>query len=223
MKKIDLYDAVRHLFAFRPDEAYTLDEVYANLKSWQGRACVLRKGELCVRAGTKAKEALVVLSGILHVKLRSDIGEDILMKALMPGEYYGLPLVFVPQQTHLYDLVAAEESEVLFFNPEGVRQWRSDPRSRPLFDYLARHLTDELVEAQMKNFILSAHDIEERLRRYLAFRVQKEQSHTICLPGTLADLADYLALNRSALSRAISRMKSAGMLDYSRNVFTIRG
>jgi len=223
MKKIDLYDAARKLFAFRPDEAYSLDEMYDNLKSWHGRVCVFSKGEVCVRAGTAENEALVVLSGMLHMKLRSEIGEDILMKTWMPGEYYGLSLVFAPQQTNLYDLIAAVETEVIYFDPEGMRQWQSNPRSRPLFDFIARHLTDELAEAQMKNFVLSAHDIEERLRRYLAYRVQKEQSHTIRLPGTLIDLANYLALNRSALSRAISRMKSAGMLDYSRNVFTIRG
>lgn len=223
MKTIDLSDAVRRLFAFRPDEAYTQDEVLDNFTRWHGKACVVSKGETCVRAGTTAKEALVVLSGMLHMKLRSEIGEDILMKSLMPGEYYGLPLVFVPQQTNLYDLTAAVESEIIFFDPEGVRHWRSNPRSCPLFDFLIRHMNDRLVEAQAKNFILSGHDIEDRLRRYLAYRMQKEQSHTIRLPGTLVDLANYLALNRSALSRAISRMKSEGKLDYSRNVFTIHG
>jgi len=223
MKTFDLYAAVKKLFAFRPDEAYTQDEIYDNLKRWHGRACVVSKGEMCVRAGATAKEALVVLSGMLHMKLRSEIGEDILMKAWMPGEYYGLPLVFVPQQTNLYDLTAAVESEIIFFDPEGVRQWQSNPRSRPLFDFLVRHINDMLVEAQAKNFILSGHDIEERLRRYLAYRVQKEQTHTIRLPGSLSDLANYLALNRSALSRTVSRMKDEGKIDYSRGVFIVQG
>ena len=34
-------------------------------------------------------------------------------------------------------------------------------------------------------------------------------------------LADYLSLDRSALSKELSRMKSDGLIDYHKNIFTL--
>jgi len=222
MKKMDLFASIRRLFEFRPDEAYTLDEVYQQFHMWKAEARRYRRGEVCVRAGTPAKEVAVVVSGILHVKLYSAIGEDILMNAVRPGEYSGLSLVFAPRLVHPYDIVAAADTEVIVFRAAEVRRKRADPKAQPLFDYLGKMLDDALCEAQAKNVILSGYDIAERLRRYLSFRMQKEKTNVIKIAGTAGDLANYLGVNRCALSRAIGRLKAQGKIDYCRNVFTVR-
>jgi len=219
--KIDLKEAVERLFIFRPDEAYTCDEVYQNFLRWNAVAYRFKRGEVCIKAGTPAGEVVMVLSGVLHVRIPSEIGDDILMRVVCQSEYIGVPQIFVPEETTLYDIVSVEESEVVVINADHIRQWRLDPKSRPLYDLLARHLCQEIRAAQTKAMILSGADIAERLRRFLAVRMQQEKSRKIVIPGTLGDLTRYLSVNRSALSRVMNKLAAEGVLSYSGHTITV--
>jgi len=51
MKKISLKSAVKKLFEFRPDEAYSLDDIYKQFRQWRAKAyrCKLDEGILNYR------------------------------------------------------------------------------------------------------------------------------------------------------------------------------
>lgn len=221
MRKVKLETALRKAFVRRPDEAYTFDEVLHQFETWKSEARRYKRGEVCARAGSPAGTVAVVVSGVLHVRVKSKIGEDVLMYAVRPGEYSGLSQVFVPEKKHPYDIVAGAETEVIVFQAEDVRKWRTDPKSLPLFDYLANRLVETLYEAQAKGMIVGAFKIEERLRRYLTFRMQREHSRTIAVAGLEDDLARYLCVNKCSMSRVISKLRREGKIGYHRNVFTI--
>jgi len=221
MKKVKLETALRKAFEKRPDEAYTFDEVCQQFRRWRAEAFSCKRGEICVSAGEAATHFMTVVSGVLHVKVPSQIGEDILLRAVRPGEYVGLAHVFSPQETYAHDVVAAAETVFISFEVKEVRKWRTDPKSLPLYDYLGRLLSDVCREAQTKAMILSGTDIAERLRRYLSVRMQKERSCTIVFPGTAGDLASYLGVNRCAFSRVIGKLRTEGVIDVRRNAITV--
>ena len=53
-------------------------------------------------------------------------------------------------------------------------------------------------------------------------KYRKDGENTVKLPFDREAMANYLAVERSALSRELSRMKAKGIIDYNKNEFIIK-
>lgn len=68
----------------------------------------------------------------------------------------------------------------------------------------------------------SSKKIRGRLLSYLSYQSELQGSHYIDIPLNRQQLADYLSLDRSALSKELGKMKQEGLLDYHRNSFILK-
>ena len=57
---------------------------------------------------------------------------------------------------------------------------------------------------------------------YLSFEAERQKKTSFLIPYNRQQLADYLAVDRSALSAELSRMQKDGMIQYDKNRFTIK-
>lgn len=57
--------------------------------------------------------------------------------------------------------------------------------------------------------------------RYLEFREKRDGSSSFCIEGSRQDFADYLSVDKSALSRELNKMKKDGLIDFKGDNFTI--
>ena len=69
--------------------------------------------------------------------------------------------------------------------------------------------------------ILSKKTLKEKILTYLSQLAQKEGTLYFVSPLSRLDMAKYLCVDRSALTRELSRMKEAGLLDYDKNTFRL--
>ena len=221
MVRIGLDETAHKIFAARPDKSYAVGDIRRQLELFKAQGRRYRRGEIFSMSSAKEKLVAFVMSGVLHVKMASASGEDILLGAARPGEFVGLSHVYEPDVTCAYDVVAISDAELVVFGAERARRWRSDPRARPLYDLMGRCISALARENRDKAMILSGSTIAERVRRYLAVRMRRERSRTITVPGTLTDLATYLGVNRCALSRVIGQLTADGEIRCNRNVITI--
>ena len=79
-----------------------------------------------------------------------------------------------------------------------------------------------------KNKMLSQHifhisnkTIRNKVLSYLSFMKLETQNSTFKIPFDRQQMADYLNVERSALSKELSKMKSEGLIDYHKNTFTV--
>ena len=70
--------------------------------------------------------------------------------------------------------------------------------------------------------VLSARTIRDKLTAYLNAQALKESSRCVTLPFNRQELADYLSVNRSAMSREISAMQRDGLIRVSGRQFWIQ-
>ena len=63
--------------------------------------------------------------------------------------------------------------------------------------------------------------IRERLLAYLSYQELLTGSPEITIAFNRQQLADYLAVDRSALSAELSRMKKDGLIEFEKNLFTL--
>ena len=65
--------------------------------------------------------------------------------------------------------------------------------------------------------------VREKILTYLKKKSAEHQSKQFSIPINRNSMAEYLNVERSALSRELSKMKKDGMIDYNRNNFIILG
>lgn len=70
--------------------------------------------------------------------------------------------------------------------------------------------------------VLSGRTIRERLLAYLEDLCLKAEKNTVTVPFDRQALADYLCVDRSALSRAIGQLREEGVLEVDRGKFTLK-
>jgi len=63
--------------------------------------------------------------------------------------------------------------------------------------------------------------IRGRLLSYLSFQAMRNQSRSFTIPFDRQQLADYLSVDRSALSGELGKMRRDGLLDFHKNEFTL--
>lgn len=82
--------------------------------------------------------------------------------------------------------------------------------------------TKKNLELSRRIFHTSSKTIRGRLMSYFSQQVSLQKSDIITIPFDRQQLADYLGVDRSALSKELGKMKRDGLLDYLKNRFELR-
>ena len=69
---------------------------------------------------------------------------------------------------------------------------------------------------------ISRRTTREKLLSYLSEQSKLQNSTDFCIPFNRQQLADYLAVDRSAMSSELGKMKKEGLLDFYKNHFILR-
>lgn len=72
-------------------------------------------------------------------------------------------------------------------------------------------------------FCVTPKTVRGRLTTYLTGQAALEGRREFSIPFDRQQLADYLNLDRSALSRELGRMQEEGLLEYHKNRFKLTG
>lgn len=72
-------------------------------------------------------------------------------------------------------------------------------------------------------FCTAPKTIRGRLLTYLSAQSMKAGSSTFDIPFNRQQLADYLNLDRSALSKELGKMRDEGLLEFYKNTFKLKG
>lgn len=93
---------------------------------------------------------------------------------------------------------------------------------------MMKFISNLLVLSTHKNLALSGRSfhtspktIRGRVMSYLNAVSIKKHSNQFTIPFDRQQLADYLNLDRTALSKELGKMKRDGLIDYHKNFFSI--
>lgn len=169
------------------------------------------RGDFVLQAGQQPVAGIVAAGGVQVV--REDVwgGQD-LVAPVGPGELFAESYACLPDAPLQVSVVAAAASTVFFLE---VRRLAA-PAESPLQSRLALNLLSILAQ---KNLALSeklAHMAQRTIRRkllsYLSAEAARQGSLCLVLPLGRQQLADYLGVDRSALSRELGNMRREGLV-----------
>lgn len=180
------------------------------------------KGAVIFHTGDVVHELGIVLFGRVQIETIDLWGSRGILSSIGPGETFAETYAFcrVPL---MVDAVSAQESEVLFLDLDVVQdcpicsvQWAGTIQSNLLKVFARKNLT-----LSQRIFCTSAKTIRGRLLTYLSAQAVQHGSSSFEIPFNRQQLADYLNLDRSALSKELGRMRQEGLLEFQKNRFTL--
>lgn len=187
------------------------------------RTCSFEKNQTIYYMGDRVSELGIVLSGSVFVENTDLWGNRSILSKITPGQVFAETYAFC-REPMMVNVTAAEASTVLFFNLRNLDQtadgddaWQSQLRSNMLRISMQKNLT-----LSNRIFCTTPKTIRERVLVYLSAQSAKTGADTFTIPFDRQGLADYLNLDRSALSKELGKMQKEGILEFHKNKFTLR-
>lgn len=199
------------------------DELDSLLDCLHAQSVFLEKNAFLWRIGDKVDVCALVLSGSLRAESVDDTGKPSIMAAHGPGALVGDVLMATPQGRSPVYVVANEDCRLLILPYRHIMNGcskccRSHSRLR---ENLMGEIAQKFWFQRRKAAYLSQRSLRKRIGMYLTDESRSRGSTTFNLGITRENMANLLSVNRSALSRELSRMKSDGLIDCYRDTFRI--
>lgn len=188
----------------------------AEEKKFPKDAAIFNVGEPLRRIG-------MMLVGSAHI-VRDDFwGKREILANLTPGELFGEALACAGVERFPVSVVAMEASEVLLFDYKKITEVCPEACSfhSLLLGNMLRILARKNVSLVRKMEHLTRRSTREKLLSYLSSQARQAGKNSFSIPFNRQELADYLSVDRSAMSAELSKMRDEGILNFTRNEFEL--
>lgn len=199
------------------------DDLETLLDCIGARRCTFEKDEYIFRVGKPALHVGVMLQGGAYITQEDVWGNRTILAHIRPGEIFGEAFSCAKAEQLPVSILTTEASEVMLLDYQrliGVCPTTCVFHSQlitNMLGILARR--NILLTRKMEH--MSQRTTREKLLSFLSSQAVQAQCNEITVPYNRQELADYLCVDRSALSRELALMKKEGILDYSKNHFVL--
>ncbi len=173
-------------------------------------------------AGDRVQEIGVVLRGTVHIENLDLWGTKSILSSISAGQAFAETYAFCGDAL-MVDAVAAEDCEVLFLHTRALSDAKLDAglRNTLLHNLLAVSMRKNLSLSQ-RIFCTTPKTVRGRLLTYFSAQAAKAGGLEFEIPFNRQQMADYLNLDRSALSKELCRMRDEGLLEFEKNRFVLK-
>lgn len=174
--------------------------------------------------GDLVHEIGIVLEGSVLIENNDLWGNKSILSRVEKGQVFAESYAFheVPL---MVDAIADEDSLILFLDV----QWLMEEQNAQATWY-CKMLKNLLLISTKKNrnlsnriFCTTAKTVRGRLAAFFSEQAAKAGNNTFDIPFNRQQMADYLNLDRSALSKELGKMREEGLLTFRKNHFSIKG
>lgn len=199
-------------------------EIEAMLTCLSAEERTYGKDAYIYRAGDVTGRLGVVMEGVVNI-IKDDVwGNRKIIENIGGGQIFGETYACLKGEPLMVDVQASERSRILFMDVNRILTTCSS--SCDFHNRLIRSLMYVLAGKNLmltkKMDIITPKSLRERVMVYLSQESVKQGCRTITVPFNRQQMADYLSVDRSALSAELSRMQRDGVISYEKNRFTIQ-
>ncbi len=190
------------------------------LQTFLGSPCVKKKQysdrETILRTGDVTDKFGIVLSGSVNIESFDIWGNRSILSNIEKGHVFAETYAVLEQPLSV-DAVSVGNTEVLFLCLKHAPHEIRDRLQANLLKVTAR----KNIVLSSRIFCTTPKGVRDRVLTYLSQESVRHDSYEFDIPFDRQGMADYLNLDRSALSKELGRMKKDGLLDYRKNHFIL--
>jgi len=198
-------------------------DISAMLACIGARVIQCAKNEMVFVEGDPADKVGVVLSGAAQIVKEDFYGNRSIVASVAPSQLFGETFACAGIERLPVSVVCTEKSEIMLVDCRRITMTCSNAcefHSRMILNML-RVVAEKNLVFNRKIEITSKRTTREKLMAYLLEQAKLNRSSEFTIPFDRQSLADYLGVERSALSAEISRMRSEGILETNRSWFRL--
>ena len=199
-------------------------EISAMLHCLQATLLTFQKGEYVFREGEHIDKITVLVEGKLLVQHDDFWGNRTIVNVIHTGELFGEAYVAPDSGAILNDVIAEEPSTVIFFD---IRKILTVCPSACRFHSMAIQNLFFAISEKNRKLVqkighLSKRSTRAKLLSYLSEEAKRQNSRHFTIPFTRQQLADFLCVDRSAMSNELCKMREEGILQFEKKRFTLQ-
>lgn len=199
------------------------EELSAILACLNARQQDYRKGDCLVLQGSRLAQIGVLLEGTASIQQESYDGRIFTLSELEPGDSFGEAYVYANTQHLPVSVWATSAAKVVYldFSKMITPCAAGCAFHTRLISNMLGLMAQKLISLNMKIQIMQKATTQEKLMALFEFYASQAQSNCFELPFSRNGLAEYLSVNRSAMSRELSRLQKAGILALNGRTVTL--
>ena len=199
------------------------DEIESMLSCLDAKLFTYKKGEYILRQGEHLNDITVLVDGKLHIQKDDYWGNRSILGQIAVGEMFGEAYVAPESGALLNDVVAVEDSSVIFFDVKRIITTCSS--ACRFHAMVVQNLFFAISEKNRKLVQKLGHmykrSTREKLISYLSEEAKWQKSPYFTIPYNRQQLADFLSVDRSAMSNELCKMRDEGLLEFDKNQFRL--
>lgn len=182
--------------------------------------CRIRlEGDLAGNVGT-------VIDGSVNMYKENIWGNRTLLSYMKAGDVFGEAFSFsdVSPEREGITFVTASPTLILFLPANRILHPCTN--SCPFHHQLSKNMF-AMISAKNRRLmerieVSSQGSVREKILAYLSMEAQRQGKASFRLPLRRTQMAEYLCINRSAMSRELTALKNEGVIDFNKDYFTLR-
>lgn len=200
------------------------EEDIASLLSCLGaRKKEYKKGEYILREGEHISDIFILVEGKIHIQKDDYWGNRSILSVISVGEMFGEGYAAPESGALLNDVVAVEDSSVIFFDVKRILTTCSSACRfhNMIVQNMFFAISDKNRRLVQKLGHMSGRTTRVKLISYLSEEAKRQGSSAFTVPFNRQQLADYLCVDRSAMSNELCKMRDEGMIKFEKSRFEL--
>lgn len=198
-------------------------EVLSMMQCLEARVQKTAKNQPVFLEGDSVVYVGIVLSGLVQVVRDDYFGNRSMITVVEPSEMFGEAFACAGVKTMPVSVMAVMDSEIMLLDVKRILTTCS--KACAFHQQMVRNLlgivaTKNLLLNQ-KLEIMSKKTTKEKIMAYLLSQAKKNNSSSFMIPYDRQALADYLGVERSAMSVEIGKLKKEGAIECNRSFFKL--
>lgn len=199
------------------------EDIEAMLGCLQAKLCTYEKGEYVLREGERVERLMMLVKGELHIQRDDYWGNRSIISMVGVGEMFGEAYAAPESGPLMNDVLAVEDSAVIFLDigklltvcPNGCKFHAMAVKN------LFFAISEKNRKLVRKLGYMSRRTTREKLIAYLSEEAKLQNSGSFSIPFNRQQLADFLSVDRSAMSNELCKLRDEGLIEFEKNRFRL--
>ena len=180
-----------------------------------------KKGDIVAFEEENIKHIGIIISGAVDMVKEDLWGNKTMLVRMRKDELFGETFACGSDNLSVVTFLVSEDARILFMPFDRVMHscTMACRFHHQLIENMVHIIANKNRDLMRKVEVVSKRTIREKLMTYLSIQAQGRRYFEI--PLGRVELAEYLCVDRSALTRELAKMKDEGLLDYDKNCFRI--
>ena len=211
LQKVDLFKGIS-------DEniLIMLNCLNAQKRQYNKRQAIFIAGENAISVG-------IVLTGNVHIVKEDILGNRTILSDAKEGDLFCESFSCAQAEKLPVTVVAATDSIILMINYRRIITTCSSVCKfhSKLIENMLEILAYKNISLNRKVDYLSKRTTREKLIEFLSYHQEQENSDVFTIPFNRQELADYLCVDRSAMSNELGKMRDEGLIKFEKSRFEL--